>query len=316
MRILITGGYGFVGTQLLRILPKEHQITVLDNLMGYAGSMPSVPNNHTFVFGDIRDAELTGALVRYHDVIIHLAGIVGYPACQVDRNVSYAVNVTGTKNIADALTRTQKVIFISSSSVYGHQNQDSVDERTHLRPLTGYAEDKVAGEEIIKRSAASWVILRPATAFGASDRLRLDLLPNTLLYDALVKKEMRVFEPNAIRPFIHVLDFARALEHIIKGNVPWNQTYNIGNPELTMRKIDLVYKLAAFTWADVVSMEGKDEDQRNYWLDTEKFAKTGFKYLPYTIDLAFDQLKSLQPMFEHKYEEFSSPYQLRKYLDI
>lgn len=315
MRILVTGGYGFVGTQLLSILPKGHHVTVLDNLMGYAGELPhSVPNNHTYVFGDIRDPFLVSEIVRLYDVVIHLAGIVGYPACRVDPKLAEEVNIYGTKNIADALTRTQKCIFISSSSVYGHQTADIVDESDFPDPLTEYAVHKLEGEEIIKHSAAKWVILRPATAFGMSERLRLDLLPNTLIHDALVYKQIKVYEPKAIRPFFHVLDFARALLHIVDGHVPWNKTYNLGNPDLVMTKLALINKIAEMTECEVIPMDGKDLDQRNYYLDTSKFSNTGFAYLPNTLELGFEQLKHAQDTFSGRYEEFSSPYMLRKYL--
>ncbi len=304
-----------MGTQLLRILPQEHTITVLDNLMGYAGSMPEVPNNHTFIFGDIRDPLLTGDLVRSHDIVIHLAGIVGYPACRVNLPLADAVNVQGTKNIANALTRSQKCIFISSSSIYGNQTQDIVDESDKANPLTEYAVHKVEGEEIIRNAAAKYIILRPATAFGMSDRLRLDLLPNTLIYDALVQKEIKVYEPNVIRPFIHVYDFARAIVHCIEGEVKWNKVYNIGNPELVMTKIELIRRIADLTPCEVIPMEGKDLDQRNYYLDPSAFSNTGFYYLHDTLQLGFNQLSLALSTFSGRYEEFSSPYMLRKYLE-
>lgn len=316
MRILITGGYGFVGTQLLRLIPDKHHITVFDNLMGYAGEMPkSIPNNHTFVFGDVRDGLLTGEIVRAHDVIVHLAGIVGYPACRVHPQIAYEVNVIGTQNVVKATTRSQKLVFVSSSSVYGHQTMDVVDETCPPRPLTEYGVHKEEGELSVRSAAARWIILRPATAFGASDRLRLDVLPNTMLYDALVKKEMQVFEGHVVRPFIHVLDFARALLYCVEGNVAWDSVYNIGNPDLTMRKINLIHKIAHLTGASIIDRDGSDPDQRNYWLDMSKFDNTGFTYLPHTLELGYEQLSRLLPEFENKYEEFSSPYQFKRYLE-
>lgn len=317
MRVLITGGYGFVGTQLLRTISLEPEVTVLDNLMGYAGELPRsvLPPNHHFVFGDIRDKLLIGELVRSHDIIIHLAGIVGYPACRINPKLAYEVNVDGTKNITDALTKTQKFIFISSSSVYGHQTIDIVDESDPINPLTEYADHKAIGETLTKESAAKYIILRPATAFGKSDRLRLDLLPNTLIYDALINKKIEVFEPKVVRPFIHVLDFARALCHIIEGKAEWNKTYNIGNPELVMTKIALINRIAELTEVEVVPMEGKDLDQRNYYLDISKFSNTGFAYSPETLELAFAQLSIDRNTFAGKYQEFSSPYMLKKYLE-
>lgn len=314
--ILITGGYGFVGTQLLRLIPKEYNITVLDNLIGYAGQMPeSVPDNHTFVFGDIRDRELIQAIVPRHDIVVHLAGIVGFPACRVNRNVSSEINVAGTRNITESLTRSQKLIFISSSSVYGHQTQEVVDEYTPIQPMTEYGEHKADGEFYVKAATAPWIILRPATAFGKSDRLRLDLLPNTMFYDAIVGGKMAVFEPKAIRSFIHVLDFARAIKYCIDGEVPWDSIYNIGNDALTLKKIELIQRISRLTGAKILGREGSDPDQRNYWLDFTKFSQTGFTYLPDTLELAHEQILAIRDEIAHKYEEFTSPYLFSKSLE-
>lgn len=315
MRVLITGGYGFVGTELIKLLPKSFETTVLDSLIGYGYTKPSnLPENHTFIQGDIRDKNLIGDLVRVHDIVVHLAGIVGYPACSIDEELSYDINVTGTKNIADALTRTQKCIFISSSSVYGHQTIDSVDERVPARPLTNYAEHKEIGERIIEEGAGRWITFRPATAFGASSRLRLDLLPNTLIYKALVDKSIDLYEPKSVRPFIHVHDFARALLFAIDGNVPWNQVYNLGNDSLTMRKEDVVKLLQSLSGTAVTHVPGKDLDQRNYWLDCSKFYNTGFVMSPNTFEFAYQQLVRLLPTFEGRLDQFSSPALLKQSL--
>jgi nucleoside-diphosphate-sugar epimerase len=316
VKILITGGCGFVGTQLLRILPKEYRITVLDNLMGYAGTFPdkALPDTVHFIHGDIRDKLLMDNLVPQYDIVVHLAGIVGFPACRVNLDVSTDVNIRGTENVVNPLTRSQKLIFISTFTLYGKQTSEVVDEASNIKPLTEYAEHKAAGELIVKKATCPWIILRPATAFGASDRIRLDLLPNTLIYEALVNKNIEVFQPNVMRPFIHVIDFARALLHCIEGNTSKNTIYNIANPALNIRKIELVQFIAENTDSKYTEIKGTDPDERDYWLSSEKFSKTGFTYLPNTLFLGIQQLKERLALFEGKFEEFSSPYQFEKYL--
>lgn len=283
MKVLVTGGAGFVGTTLLPLLlERKYNVTVLDRLM-YDGNL-LVPffrfKNFEFVKGDIRDRALVKKICKDKDVIIHLAAIVGFPACRHDPQLAVTTNVSGTSNIARAVSLSQRIIFASTGSNYGRMEKGwaAISEGDPLQPLSIYGKTKVRAEGILM-DMTSCTSLRFATGFGLSPRLRLDLLINDLVFSAIRQRYIVVYEADHKRSFIHVHDMARAIIFILDHlKETTGEIYNVGSASLNYSKREVCEMIKKQTgaylhFADV----GKDEDQRNYTVSYQKICSLGYR---------------------------------------
>lgn len=312
--ILIIGGLGFVGTQLCRELQSTPlSFDILDNYMSGAIDTP-----HHTIDADIRDRKALFSIIPQYKTIVHLAGIVGAPACSLDEKLSQHINVIGTRNIIDAIREGQRLIFISSTSSYGKQS-GIVTEETPLAPLTNYGVHKALSEDDIalKYLSSPWfhsIILRPATAFGVSDRIRVDLLPNTLAYIAATTGIIDLFEPHVIRPFIHVADFARVIVHALLDHMPWDTVYNIGDPALTMTKAELARYITKYCNADLIVREGTDPDQRNYDVSFDRLLATGFQFTTGALQLGISQILENKVYIQQNYDRCCTPFSTQQFI--
>lgn len=312
MKVFITGGSGFVGSALVRHLAGMGiKSTVYDNQL--SGAFGEVARYAPCILGDVRNFAHLRNSMQGHDVVVHLAGIVGAPACDIDSYLSYETNVVGTQNVVNALEGNQKFINISSTSVYGDKAGEFVNELTEPAPLSSYGVHKLESE-VITRTWEKHIIFRPATAFGISDRVRIDLLPNTLMYEALSTGVIKLYQPHVIRPFIHVKDFARALAWAATGHVGWGETYNLGNPQITMTKRELAQLIAEYTGATIEAIDGSDTDKRNYNVDFFKFAATLFDF----TRVFFDGIQDMRGVFDYvqaNYDTCNTVYNTKRYLE-
>jgi len=278
--ILVTGGAGYVGTSLTALLlQKGFNVRVLDSLMfGSAGIIPFFADKRfEFIKGDVRDKTILKQAVQGADAIIHLAAIVGFPACRKDPIFSRDININGTKNIVKAAQGHIPVFFASTGSAYGKMLEEVCTETTPLNPLSDYGKQKTQAETIV-RTNKKFVIYRFATAFGVSPRMRLDLLPNDFAYRAVREKTLIIYEKHFMRTFIHVRDMARsflfALENYEKME---GEIYNAGDDKMNFSKEDiarLIKKKVDFFlhFADI----GHDLDQRDYVVSYKKVNALGF----------------------------------------
>ncbi len=281
MEILITGGAGYVGCILVDLLLKKgYKITVFDNLMfGVESILKHFINpNFNFIKGDIRHEEEIKQALEGKDLVIHLAAIVGYPACNKDQRRAKEVNINGTENIVKNLLPNQKFIFASTGSNYGEIKTGKCTEQTPLNPQSLYAETKIKGEEITKKHD-NCVIYRYATAFGLSSRPRLDLMPNDFVFQALKNKSLIVYEKDFKRSFIHVKDMADSFLFAIENfDKMKGETYNVGSDNMNATKEDVVNLIQKVIPVYVhYGPLGKDLDKRNYEVDYEKLRSIGFK---------------------------------------
>lgn len=280
MKILITGGAGYVGSVLVpQLLNKGNKVKVLDNLIYNQSSLLPYFINRDFEFikGDIRNETIVRQSLKGVDYIVHLASIVGMPACRKNPRLAEEVNVNGTALLNKLRTKSQGIIFASSVSNYG-STEGVCDEKTPPNPLSEYAVTKQNAEKLII-DAGNAVTYRFATAFGLSPRLRLDLLPNDFTFNALKNKSLIVYEKNFRRTFIHVRDMAQAILFALEEfNDLKDAVYNVGSESLNYTKQEVAEaikeKIDYFLYfADF----DDDPDKRNCFISFEKIRSKGFK---------------------------------------
>jgi nucleoside-diphosphate-sugar epimerase len=302
MRILIPGGAGYIGSVLTgHLLNLGHQVTVLDNLyfqqkslFGYASNP-----NFDFVYGDTRDRATLEPLMAKNDVIIHLAAVVGMPACKKDPEYSQSLNYGSAKLVADLASKDQRIIYPCTNSGYGTQSGDlHCDENTPLAPISLYGTSKAEGEKAILDSGKG-MAFRLATVFGASPRMRIDLLVNDFTHKAYSQGAIVIYEGHFMRNFVGIQDVARAMIFAMDNFESMRgEVYNLGLDSANMSKIDLCNKVKEhvphfyFTEATV----GSDPDKRNYIVSNEKLRKAGFE-ASQTIDDGIRELLKVYKMF-------------------
>jgi nucleoside-diphosphate-sugar epimerase len=279
MKILVTGGAGYVGTSLVpQLLQAGHQVRVFDNLsFGGDQLLPFFRSpNFEFVKGDIRDSREVASAVKGRDTIIHLAAIVGYPACRSDPKRAEDVNVGGTRNIAAAVSPGQTVVFGSTGSNYGAV-EDICTEETPLTPLSLYGQTKTLAESILLNECST-VAFRFATAFGLSPRLRLDLLVNDFTYRALSQQYLVVYEAHFMRTFIHVHDMGRAFAFALDNTARMlGQVYNVGSDKMNYSKRQVCEMIQQQVQCYVHYAEvGEDADKRDYVVSYDKLSRLGY----------------------------------------
>jgi nucleoside-diphosphate-sugar epimerase len=279
MNVLVTGGAGYVGTSLVpQLLDAGHRVRVFDNLLFGGDQLLGFFQHPRFEFvrGDIRSTEDVTAAVRGQDAIVHLAAIVGYPACHMDPALAEDVNVRGTRTLAAALSRQQLVIIGSTGSNYG-AIEELCTEETPLNPLSLYGQTKTIAERILLEEGSS-VAFRFATAFGLSPRLRLDLLVNDFTYKAYAQQYLVVYEGHFMRTFIHVRDMARAfLLALDNADRMTGQVYNVGSDAMNFSKRDVCDRIQKQLQCYIHYAEiGEDADKRNYLVSYEKIGALGY----------------------------------------
>lgn len=293
MKILVTGGAGFIGTTLIpQLLEKKYQVTAIDNLI-YGGTqlLPFLKyKNFKFIKEDIRNKKAIKNICKDKDIVIHLAAIVGFGACRRDPTLAHEVNFVGTKNIATSISKSQYIIFASTSTNYGAVNDDICTEETPLNPQSIYGKTKTTAE-IYLMNNANCISFRFATGFGVSPRLRLDLLVNEFVYQAVTQKYLVVYEAHFLRSFVHVYDMARAFSFAIdKITKMKNQIYNVGSEKMNFSKKDICKLIKEKTGAYIHYADiGKDADKRNYFVSYKKIKKIGFETTK-SIDAGIDEL--------------------------
>ncbi len=286
MRILVTGGAGYVGSTLVPMLLEQgHKVRVYDSLrFGGHGLLPCCQNRHfDLIKGDICDEPALAGALEGMDAVVHLAAIVGYPACKKEPQVAQATNVDGTRTLLKVRKPDQKVIYASTGSIYGSVPDYVCNENTPTAPITLYGETKAQAEDMIL-AAGNSVAYRYATAFGVSNRMRLDLMPNDFTYQAVKNRNLIVYEGGFKRTFVHVRDMARSIMFALdRWDHVKDDVYNVGHESMNFTKEDVARQVLKHTdyylhFAEV----GTDADKRNYEVSYEKIRAKGFET---TIDL-------------------------------
>jgi len=280
--ILVTGGAGYVGSHVVgELLARGHKVRVLDALTH--GSAPWLlaawRNGHfDFLRADIRDEAARRAALRGVDAVVHLAAIVGDPACAREPDLAREVNFEATKAFLHdvAASDVERFVFASTCSNYGKAEDESyMTEESELRPVSLYAETKVSSELHVLEAASSRLAtccLRFATVYGVSARMRFDLTVNEFTRDASVAGELVIYGQQFWRPYIHVRDAARAIRFVIETqpDVVSGQVFNVGRTSENYRKADIVELIKQRLPETTIRIVERDEDPRDYRVSFEK----------------------------------------------
>ena len=295
MKVLITGGAGYLGSNLTRhLLEAGYTVTVLDNLMYDQVTLLHLFGNPKFQFelGDVRDKKLLQELVGLNDVIIPLAAIVGMPACKANPELTVAVNYQQVADIVEVLRGDQKLILPNTNSQYG-SSDSIITEESPFNPLSLYAKTKCDAENTMLANG-NGVSLRLATVFGVSPRMRTDLLVNDFVYKSIVDGYLVLFEAHFKRNYIHVQDIARTFQFIIENyDKCKGHAFNVGLSTANLSKLELAEKIKSHIPSLVIKQDDfkEDFDKRNYIVSNEKLEALGWKPI-YDLDYGIKQLMS------------------------
>ena len=290
MRVLVTGGAGYLGSVLSKmLLEKGYQVRVLD--AGWYGT-DSIKecfknSNFEFVENDMRNLVVTVKSLKDVDAVIHLASIVGMPASSIEPRTSEEINYIAAKNLAELcqLHGISTYIFASSCSVYGSQPNTLINEKSKLAPMDFYAKQKYLSERAIVYFNNSATIFRFGTLFGLSPRMRFDLVINLFVAQAITQNKITVHGGTQFRPFLHVKDASEALIHALETDL--TGTYNVVSKNYTI--LDVAKIISDATGCEIETAP-EMEDPRNYNVSGKKLEMMG--YIPKRkIEDSIDEIK-------------------------
>lgn len=309
-KVLITGGAGYLGSVLTEVLlNKGYQVTVLDNLIYKQTSVApfSYNKNFKFILGDVTIESTLKPLVESHDIIIPLAAIVGMPACKANPEMTVKVNYEQVRNITEWMTKEQKLIIPNTNSQYG-SSSEVITEDSPFKPLSLYAETKCDAEKAVLDSG-NGIVLRLATVFGMSYRMRMDLLVQDFVYKALNDGYLVLFESHFIRNYIHIRDVANTFLFMIENYEKCNNNaFNVGLSSANLTKFELAQTIQKYVPELVIVQNEfkKDFDQRNYLVSNNKLESQG--WLPkFTLEDGIQELiEGYQLITKFKNKDFTN----------
>ena len=308
--VLVTGGAGYLGSILVEHLLREgFSVAVIDNLM--YGQRPLFHLCHydtfTFHYGDVRDESLLRQELRRADVIIPLAAVVGAPACDRNPWLARAINVEAIRRLDSLRSPRQLVVYPNTNSGYGTQSGEVYcTEETPMEPISLYGQLKVEAEQYLL-DRPNTIALRLATVFGVSPRMRIDLLVNFFVYEAVKRGYLVIFEKDFKRNYVHVRDVADCFLHCIyHAETMVGRPYNLGLESANLSKEELAYKVQKHVpnltihFAEI----GTDPDRRNYIVSSQRLREAGF-VAKRTLDEGIQELiRAYRMMTEREFRNY------------
>ena len=283
MKILVTGGAGYLGSILVpQLLKAGHAVTVLDSFIFRQSSLADCCASESFdvVRGDCRDERLIVELLKTHDVAIPLAALVGAPLCERDRLGALTINRDAVRSLCKLASPSQRILMPVTNSGYGiGQPGIPCTEDSPLKPISLYGTSKVEAEQAVLERENS-ISFRLATVFGMAPRMRLDLLVNDFVYRAVNDRALVVFEGHFKRNYIHIRDVARVFLHAIENFEKMRgRAYNVGLEDANLTKLELcavIQKhISGFVYLEAPI--GEDPDKRDYIVSNQRILDTGWK---------------------------------------
>ena len=285
MLVAVTGGSGYVGALVVEeLLSAGSRVTVLDSLLHGQDAVASRLEElgAQVVRGDVRDRSARAQALDGAEAVVHLAAIVGDPACARDPELAHEVNVEATRAVVEEARRggAGRFVFASTCSNYGRMEDPTVpiDEDGVLAPVSLYAEQKVAVEKELLAAAGEGfapTCLRFATVYGAAPRMRFDLTVNEFTRDLWAGRPLEVFGEQFWRPYVHAMDAARAVRTALDAPAErvGGAVFNVGHSDENYRKLDLVELITGRLGRGEVSFVHRDEDPRDYKVSFEKIRR-------------------------------------------
>ena len=296
MKILVTGGAGYIGSVLVpKLLESHYKVTVIDNFFFNQKSLDNLNSHKNFslIKGDASDKNLVKKILDNNfDLIIPLAALVGAPLCDKMPELAKEINESSVKYIINNVDVKTKIILPTTNSGYGIGKENiACNEESDLNPISIYGITKVNAEKFVLDRGNS-ISLRLATVFGMSPRMRLDLLVNHFVSKAVNKERLDIFEGHFKRNFVHIQDVARVFLFFIKNFEKYkNNAYNFGLEEANLSKIELAQEIKKeikdFNF--IINEIAKDPDKRNYIVSNKKILNTGFKF-EYSLNKGIKEL--------------------------
>ena len=282
MKILVTGGAGYIGSVLVpRLLSKNYAVTVLDNFLFNQVTLTDSCKHDKFeiIRGDTRDTSLLKNIIKRFDVIIPLAALVGAPMCDLDKLGAESINRNAIEEIVKIISKDQKILMPVTNSGYGIGEKDKFcDETSPLNPISLNGKTKVKAEEAVL-SRENSITFRLATVFGMSSRMRTDLLVNDFVYRAVNDRTLVIFEGHFKRNYIHIQDVANVFIHAINNfdNMK-SKAFNVGLDEANLSKIELatIIKEHVPNFVFLEAPIGEDPDKRDYIVSNKRLLDSGF----------------------------------------
>jgi len=316
--VLVTGGAGYVGAEVVgSLLDAGWDVRVLDSLLHGQESVARELERRgaRVTVGDVADAGARRTCLEGATAVVHLAAIVGDPACARDPELARATNVEGTRAlVADAAgAGASHLVFASTCSNYGRMAdpETPVNEEAPLAPVSLYAEQKVEIEEMLLEGASGSLAatcLRFATVYGAAPRMRFDLTVNEFTRELWDDRELEVFGEQFWRPYVHVRDAARGVARVLEAGPDelGGDVFNVGASDENYRKLDLVEIIAGVVPTGRVSFVHRDEDPRDYKVSFEKIReRLGFELTMRVPDGVAEIARGLDE------EAFGDPFDVR-----
>ena len=275
---LVIGGAGYIGSVLCRKLKSLNiNLKILDSgFFGYSGIEKILDDSSSLLKGDIRNTAFLDQSLRDIDCVIHLAAIVGEPLCKKNPEAARQINLENTETLTKLCHKNnvKRMIFASTCSNYGI-SPDLVDENSELNSLSLYSESKVNSESIIldnNKNNLDTTILRFATAFGLSPRMRFDLLLQEFIRDAYIDKKIVLYGPDSWRPLVHVNDISDACIKVVNADSKTisGQIFNVGSDESNYTKIHLAKLIQEFLPKTEIEVRPLQSDPRNYKVSFKK----------------------------------------------
>jgi len=293
IQILVTGGAGYIGSMLVGLaLRQGHHVKVIDNLsFGGLSLLSYWPHeNFEFIHGDIRNSGDLAIALEGVQAVIHLAAIVGDPACAKEPQLATEINKTASEMLCSMAIEkgVERFVFASTCSNYGRMQNvnEFVDENSELKPVSHYAELKVGFENYLlnsKTNGFSPVCLRFATAYGLSPRPRFDLTLNEFTRELFLKRQLDVYGENFWRPYCHVSDLAAAslLAATADQNLVNCKAFNVGSTDENYQKKSLVELILKHLpdRKELIEFVHRDEDPRDYRVRFD-LIKDKLKFVP------------------------------------
>ncbi len=303
--VLVLGGAGYIGSILVRkLLASGRKVRVLDSLVYGDSALRDIlghPNLELKV-GDCRKIQDVVGAVKGAESAIHLAAIVGDPACEVDRQTSLQINYAATRMLIEVAKGNgiNRLVFASSCSVYGATDL-LMDEHSNVQAVSLYGQTKIDSEEALLAAHSDSfhpVILRLATVFGLSYRPRFDLVVNLLTAKACKEGAITVFNGKQWRPFIHVRDVAKGIVRVLEAPLPFirGEIFNLGDTRMNYQLSEVAEKIVA-VFPNTKVEHTENSDRRNYRVSFDKIRRQ----LGFECSLGLnDGIQELRMAFEEK----------------